>query len=64
MDAIFGLPRKKAAGESYRDALHGQLFFFNQIDVDAYVNESQRAKATYVSTSYVYKLAGALSIRM
>ena len=36
MDALFGLPRKKAAGESYRDALHGQLFFF---DADAYVKE-------------------------
>ena len=30
MDALFGLPRKKAAGVSYREPLHGDLFFNNQ----------------------------------
>ena len=31
MDALFGLPRKKSAGESYRSSLHGELFFIEQI---------------------------------
>ena len=31
MDALFGLPRKKAAGKSQRDALHGHLFFGDQV---------------------------------
>lgn len=37
MDALFGLPRKKAAGKSQRDALHGHLFFGDQAAVDEYV---------------------------
>lgn len=49
MDALFGLPRKKSAGESYRSSLHGEIFFNEQTDVDIFVSESQRAKASYVS---------------
>ena len=37
MDALFGLPRKKSAGRSFRDPLHGDLFFGNQASVDEYV---------------------------
>ena len=37
MDALFGLPRKKSAGRSYRDPLHGDLFFGNQASIDEYV---------------------------
>ena len=37
MDALFGLPRKKAAGKSQRDALHGHLFFGDQAAVDDHV---------------------------
>ena len=37
MDGLFGLPRKKSAGSSFRDAIHGHLFFGEQIVVDEYV---------------------------
>lgn len=37
MDALFGLPRKKSAGHSFRDALHGHLLFTDQRSVDEYV---------------------------
>jgi len=37
MDALFGLPRKKAAGKSFRDPLHESLFYGNQSAVDKYV---------------------------
>ena len=37
VDALFGLPRKKAAGSSHRDPLHGDLFFGDQSTVDEYV---------------------------
>ena len=37
IDALFGLPRKKAAGVSYRDPLHGNLFFGDQAAVDEHV---------------------------
>lgn len=40
MDALFGLPRKRAAGKSFRDPLHGDLFFGNQSSVDEYVSSS------------------------
>ena len=47
MDALFGLPRKKAAGTSCREALHGQQFFENQEAVDeyAYLHTSDRTKS-------------------
>ena len=37
MDALFGLLRKKAAGKSFRDPLHGSLCFGDQCAVDEYV---------------------------
>ncbi len=37
MDALFGLPRKKAAGKSFWNPLHESLFFGDQIAVDQYV---------------------------
>ena len=45
MDALFGLPRKKAAGISYRDPLHDQ-FFCQQPLVDEFVKGAERNKAT------------------
>ena len=45
MDAIFGLPRKKAAGGSVRQPLHGDLFFEDQSQIDEYVNNAARAKS-------------------
>lgn len=41
VDALFGLPRKKAAGTSHRDPLHGDLFFGSQTAVDEYVASYQ-----------------------
>lgn len=38
MDGIFGLPRKKAAGISHREPVHGPLFFCDQHSVDEFVN--------------------------
>lgn len=37
MDALFGLPRKKSAGRSFRDPLRGHLLFTEQHLVDEYV---------------------------
>ena len=37
LDALFGLPRKKSAGESFRSPLHGDLFFCDQTEVDEFV---------------------------
>lgn len=37
IDALFGLPRKKAAGVSHRRPLHGDLFFLDQNAIDEYV---------------------------
>ena len=37
LDALFGLPRKKSAGESIRSPLHGDLFFCDQAEVDDFV---------------------------
>ena len=45
MDALFGLPRKKSAGISYRDPLHNELFFCKQSSVDQFVEESSSNKA-------------------
>ena len=38
LDALFGLPRKKAAGSSFRPAILGKLFFCNQESVDEFVS--------------------------
>ena len=40
MDALFGLPRRKKAGYSYREPLRGKYFFANQDDVDEFVVKS------------------------
>lgn len=37
LDALFGLPRKKSAGHSFRPPLHGHLCFIDQAEVDEYV---------------------------
>ena len=57
MDALFGLPRKKAAGTSCREALHGQLFFENQEAVDEYVylHTSDRTKSQVKILSHELK---------
>ena len=53
MDALFGLPRKKAAGCSHRDALHKDLFFCEQSAVDEYVASSKQVKNVQsVSSAY------------
>lgn len=44
MDALFGLPRKKAAGQSYREPLHGKLCFHDQLAVDEFVAQSKQSK--------------------
>ena len=46
MDALFGLPRKKAAGGSLRPPLHGHLFFEDQDIVDEYVNGASKMKSS------------------
>lgn len=51
MDALFGLPRKKSAGNSYRDALHGDLFFGDQAAVDEYVASYKAQKIDNVNIS-------------
>ena len=48
MDALFGLPRKKAAGMSHREANHGHLFFGDQRSVDEYVSASAPIKISKV----------------
>lgn len=45
VDALFGLPRKKAAGSSHRGALHGNLFFSDQATVDEFVAEANSLKS-------------------
>jgi hypothetical protein len=44
MDALFGLPRKKSAGVSYKEPLLGSLFFGDQSAVDQFVAESSKTK--------------------
>lgn len=45
MDALFGLPRKKSAGISHRDPLHGEISFCDQSSVDEFVADSTTSKA-------------------
>ena len=45
MDALFGLPRKKSAGVSYKAPLLGNLFFGDQSSVDQFVAENKRTKS-------------------
>lgn len=44
MDALFGLPRKKSAGNSYRGPLFGELFFCEQSTIDEFVATSTCSK--------------------
>ena len=39
---MFGLPRRKGAGKSHRDALHGSLWFLDQDKVDQFVNLAKK----------------------
>lgn len=43
-DALFGLPRKKSAGKSFRPPLDGDLFFGDLYAVDDFVAVSEHAK--------------------
>jgi hypothetical protein len=51
LDALFGLPRKRAAGVSHRPALHGNLFFCNQDSVDEFVAETDDLKQSFQDCS-------------
>ncbi len=44
MDALFGLPRKKSAGVSFRNPIHADLIFYDQFSVDQFVAESNTKK--------------------
>ena len=46
MDALFGLPRKKSAGVSYKAPLLGNLFLGDQSSVDQFVAENKTKKNT------------------
>ena len=48
IDAIFGLPRKKSAGVSFRPPLHQGLFFHDQDEVDQFVMERGMKKSGVV----------------
>ena len=53
IDALFGLPRKKSAGISHRDAIHGDLYFGKQETVDEHVamaSQKQKKEPTSVCT--------------
>ncbi len=56
MDALFGLPRKKSAGISHRDPLHGTLFFGDQAAVDEYVAAYKMPRKTIPKVSLLNKL--------
>lgn len=44
MDALFGLPRKKSTGLSYRDPVNGRPLFYNQVTIDEYVSTYRTTK--------------------
>lgn len=50
MDALFGLPRRKSAGQSHRQPLHGSLFFKDQHAVDEHVAGAKGQKYEKVKT--------------
>ena len=45
IDRLFGLPRKKADGVSYRETLQGDIYFCDQEGVDEFVEELSNAKS-------------------
>ena len=53
MDALFGLPRKKSAGLSYRDPVNGHLLFYNQATVDEYISTYQTSKQNQQEVKYL-----------
>ena len=46
MDALFGLPRKKSAGKSVKEPVHGHLFFKEQQSVDEFVESATSRRAS------------------
>lgn len=56
MDALFGLPRKKAAGNSLRDSLHGDIFFGNQTAVDEFVADSGIHRHNTLKVSIIIRI--------
>ena len=55
-DGLFGLPRKTAAGSSYRKPLHGNLMFCEQSEVDLFVSAyPEPKKVTTVSVGSVQR---------
>jgi hypothetical protein len=59
MDAVFGLPRKKSAGDSYCEPLFCNLFFDDQSAVDEFVanNEKPKSKTALTVNTYTSILA-------
>jgi len=55
VDALFGLPRKKSAGTSHRDPLHGSLFFGDQAAVDEYVAAYKMPRKNVPKVRFPYK---------
>lgn len=55
MDAIFGLPRKKSSGTSYREPLHAGIFFEDQSKVDEFVDSYGSVNSTNVRISNLVK---------
>ena len=55
MDALFGLPRKKSAGVSYREPIQGGIFFEEQSSLDEFVanaqSHKQKKRYPYLSVS-------------
>lgn len=63
MDALFGLPRKKSAGLSYRHPLYRDLHFLDQEVVDQYVSDYPKSKALAV-VSFVNLILFVLPIKI
>ena len=55
MDALFGLPRKKSAGTSYREPLLKDVFFNDQSLVDEFVADSGETKTNLSVSFHLYK---------
>ena len=55
MDALFGLPRKKSAGTSYREPLLKDVFFNDQSLVDEFVADSGKTKINLSVSFHLYK---------
>ena len=63
MDAIFGLPRKKSAGTSFRAPLHKELFFEDQSAVDQFIAEDSTRKSTIiVNVSLIHSFSDVIVI--